>query len=84
MTRSTRLLAGLVSLLLAAGFGFVAVQYLSEGAGGQFVGPLLSTETVLFGWIQLVGLLLGCGLSFLMGIWWCADGLVSNRTNAEE
>jgi hypothetical protein len=87
MKRSTRLLAGVAALLTAFGLCFVAVEYLFGGAGLQLTGFGISSTTVLVGSIHLVGFMFGAAVAFVLGLWWCADGLVSdqpdNRENVE-
>jgi hypothetical protein len=84
MKRIVILLAGVASLLASACFAFVLVMHLFDGAGLQRYLPFLSTTGVLIGWVHVMGLALASGLSFALGVYWCADGLVSRGSTENE
>jgi hypothetical protein len=77
MKRIGLLLIGIASLLMSAGFIGVLIAYLFGGAGLQFSTPWISPESVLVGWIHVMGFALASALTFALGAWWCADALVS-------
>jgi hypothetical protein len=78
MKRLLMLALGILFLLFGVAVGLFTIGYLTEGAGFQFLG-FLSSLTVLFGWIQVTGLLLLSGFSLLLGIYWCAEAAVKTE-----
>jgi hypothetical protein len=77
MKRVGLLLIGIASLLMSVCFIGVLIAYLFGGAGLQFSTPWISAESVLVGWIHVMGFAFASALTFALGAWWCADGLVS-------
>jgi hypothetical protein len=79
MRRLRSLLVGITSLLASGCFGLLLLRYLSDGAGLQVFDLGLSGASVLMGVVHVVGFSLGCALTLLLGIYWCAEGLVPYR-----
>jgi hypothetical protein len=72
-------LAGACWLLASLAFLMFLMEYVAEGAGLQFFGWALWSGTVLIGLVHVVGLFLGSGFCFVIGVGLCAHGLVSSR-----
>ena len=68
--------AGLCFIALSIAFAFFLLQYLSGGAGLQVIPFPFSRGGVLVGVVHVIGMLLAAGISFALGIWLCAKGLV--------
>ncbi len=79
LKRTMLLLGGICSLILALGFAFLLLCYLTEGAGLQFFPLGISSGSVLVGLIHVVGLVLATLLCFIVGVCLCASGAVSHR-----
>ena len=73
------IILGACWLLASLAFLVFLMEYVAEGAGLQFFGWALWSGTVLIGLVHVVGLLLGCGFCFVIGVGLCAHGLVSSR-----
>ncbi len=69
-------IGGLLWFAFALAFGFVLVQYVSDGAGIQFFTLSVSSGSVLLGMIQVIGFLAAAGLCCVVGVGLCVHGLV--------
>lgn len=57
-------------------FGFLALSYVSGGAGIEFAGLSVTPGGVLIGTIPFAGFCIIAGLCFLIGVTLCAHGVV--------
>jgi hypothetical protein len=76
MKRVMLIFGGLCWFLFALGFGFFLVQYLNGGVGLQFFGPIFSSESVLLGLVQVIGIVMAVFLCFAIGVGLCVHAIV--------
>jgi hypothetical protein len=55
MKRALFVVAGVLWLVFALGFGFALLKYLRSGAGVQFLGGMFSSGSVLLGVVHVIG-----------------------------
>ena len=70
------MLGGTCWIASALVFGSLLLQYVTQGAGLQFLLFPLSSGSVLFGLVHVVGLMTAVALCFAVGTGLCAHGLV--------
>lgn len=84
MKRALCLIGGFFWLLFAVGFGLLLAQYVAQGDGLQFFGWIFSSESVLLGLVQVVGLVIAAFLCFAVGAGLMARGFVRARDEIEK
>jgi len=72
------MVAGVLWLIFAVGFGFFLILYLGEGAGLQFFGWMFSSGSVLLGSVHVVGFVIAAFLCLTIGAVLFALGFVRN------
>jgi uncharacterized membrane protein YhaH (DUF805 family) len=84
MKRAMFLIAGACWLLFAAGFGFILLHYIEQGAGLQFFGWMFSSGSVLVGLVHVVGFVIAALLCFAIGASLLVRGFVEAGDDAEK
>src|SRR6185369_13137726 len=73
---SAMVVAGFIWMAFSAGIGLILFQYVAGGAGLQMFDLCpVSSGTILFGMVHVVGFFAGAGLCFVIGAGLCAYGL---------
>ena len=75
------MLGGTCWIVAALVFGALLFQYVTQGAGLQFILFHLSSGSVLFGLVHVVGLMTAIALCLAVGTGLCARGLVPPVTD---
>ena len=75
------MLGGTCWIVAALVFGALLFQYVTQGAGLQFILFPLSSGSVLFGLVHVVGLMTAIALCLAVGTGLCARGLVPPVTD---
>ncbi len=83
MKRPLFLVAGVLWLLFAVGFGFFLLLYLAEGAGLQFFGWMFSSGSVLLGLVHVFGFVIAAFLCSTISASLFAHSFVRNGDDGE-
>ena len=81
MKRALLFSAGLLWFAFALGFGGFMVLYIAQGAGLQFLGPTVSSGSLLLGLVHFVGLATAALICFAIGASLCARAIVRKDGN---
>jgi hypothetical protein len=85
MKRAMFLIAGACWVLFAAGFGFILLHYIEQGAGLQFFGWVFSSGSVLVGLlVNVVGFVIAAFLCFAIGAGLLVRGFEKAGDGAEK
>ena len=74
--RAIFLIGGILWFLFALGFAGFLFSYIVQGAGWEFFGPTISSESIGLGLVHVVGLFTAIVLCFSIGAGLCAYGIV--------
>jgi hypothetical protein len=71
------IVGGSLCLLLSLALLFLAIAYLTGGAGLQFIG-VFGLPSIIVGSVHLMGLLLAAGICFCLGVALLAHAVVKH------
>jgi hypothetical protein len=79
MKRAMFFIGGVFWFLFAAGFAVFLFEYITQGAGLQFLGLTVSPGSVALGMVHVIGFLVAIVLCFSIGAGLCAHGIVREK-----
>ena len=84
LKRVIYVVGGVLWILFSVGFGVILFKYIAGGAGLQSIGGPVSSGSVLLGLVHLAGFVAAAVISFAIGAWLCARGLVSDQEHEQQ
>jgi hypothetical protein len=79
MKRVIFLICGVCWFMFGLGLGFIALEYLTDGAGLHDIGPSLPIFGPAVGLVHLVGIFISAMFCFIVGLVLCFCGIMTQR-----